>query len=77
MSQAAGRGVIEKVIAEAAPDEVWFWATHNGAELDLLPCSSHSRVHSRASPLPDRLSDPARRGPGRFGGAGELTRTTD
>ena len=36
--------VIEKVIAEAAPDEVWFWATHNGAELDLLMMTGGRRV---------------------------------
>jgi len=28
--------VIEEVIKAAAPDEVYFWATHAGAELDLL-----------------------------------------
>jgi len=28
--------VIEEVIKAAAPDEVYFWSTHNGAELDLL-----------------------------------------
>lgn len=28
--------ILEKVIAESAPDEAYFWATHNGAELDLL-----------------------------------------
>ena len=36
--------VIEKVIAEAAPDEVYFWATHNGAELDLLLMTGGRRV---------------------------------
>jgi len=28
--------VIEEVLKAAAPDEAYFWATHNGAELDLL-----------------------------------------
>ncbi len=28
--------VIEEVIKAQAPDEAYFWATHNGAELDLL-----------------------------------------
>ena len=28
--------ILEKVIAESSADEVYFWATHNGAELDLL-----------------------------------------
>jgi uncharacterized protein len=28
--------VIEEVIKAVAPDEFYFWATHNGAELDLL-----------------------------------------
>ena len=36
--------VIEKVVAEAAPDEVYFWATHNGAELDLLLLTGGRRV---------------------------------
>ncbi len=36
--------VIEKVVAEAAPDEVYFWATHNGAELDLLLLAGGRRV---------------------------------
>ena len=27
---------IEEVIRREAPDEVYFWGTHNGAELDLL-----------------------------------------
>ncbi len=36
--------VIEKVIAEAGPDEVYFWATHNGAELDLLLMTGGRRV---------------------------------
>ncbi len=36
--------VIEKVIAESAPDEVYFWATHNGAELDLLLMTGGRRV---------------------------------
>jgi hypothetical protein len=36
--------ILEKVIAEAAPDEVCFWATHNGAELDLLLLKQGRRV---------------------------------
>ena len=36
--------VLEKVIAEFAPDEAWFWATHNGAELDLLLLAGGRRV---------------------------------
>ena len=36
--------VLEKVIAEALPDEVYFWATHNGAELDLLLLAGGQRV---------------------------------
>ena len=28
--------VIEEVLKALAPDEIYFWATHNGAELDLL-----------------------------------------
>ena len=36
--------VLEKVIAESAPDEVYFWATHNGAELDLLLLKHGRRI---------------------------------
>ena len=36
--------ILEKVIAESAPDEVCFWATHNGAELDLLLLKQGRRV---------------------------------
>ena len=36
--------ILEKVIAEALPDEVYFWATHNGAELDLLLLAGGRRV---------------------------------
>ena len=36
--------ILEKVIAESTPDEVCFWATHNGAELDLLLLKQGRRV---------------------------------
>lgn len=36
--------ILGKVIAESAPDEVCFWATHNGAELDLLLLKQGRRV---------------------------------
>ena len=36
--------VIENVIAEAEPEKVYFWATHNGAELDLLLLAGGRRV---------------------------------
>ena len=36
--------VLEKVIAESTPDEAYFWATHNGAELDLLLLAGGRRV---------------------------------
>ena len=36
--------VLEKVIAESSPDEACFWATHNGAELDLLLLIQGRRV---------------------------------
>lgn len=36
--------ILEKVIAESSPDEVYFWATHNGAELDLLLLRGGRRV---------------------------------
>ena len=32
------------MIAESSPDEVHFWATHNGAELDLLLLRGGRRV---------------------------------
>ena len=28
--------VVEEVIRSVAPDEAYFWATHNGAEIDLI-----------------------------------------
>ena len=31
-----GAPALHRPIAESAPDEAWFWATHNSAELDLL-----------------------------------------
>ena len=36
--------ILEKVIGESVPDEVYFWATHNGAELDLLLLTQGRRV---------------------------------
>lgn len=36
--------VIEQVLALARPDEAWFWATHAGAELDLLLMKDGRRV---------------------------------
>ena len=36
--------VLEKVIAEAGADHVHFWATHNGAELDLLLLAGGRRI---------------------------------
>ena len=36
--------VLEKVIAESTPDQACFWATHNGAELDLLLLAGGRRV---------------------------------
>ena len=36
--------VLEKVIAESMPDQAYFWATHNGAELDLLLLAGGRRV---------------------------------
>ena len=36
--------IIEKVIAESSPDHVYFWATHNGAELDLLLSTGGRRI---------------------------------
>ena len=36
--------ILEKVIAESSPDEAYFWATHNGAELDLLLLNGGRRV---------------------------------
>lgn len=36
--------ILEKVVAESAADEVWFWATHNGAELDLLLLTQGRRI---------------------------------
>ena len=36
--------VIEEVIKAAAPDEVYFWGTHSGAELDLLLIKNGRRI---------------------------------
>ncbi len=36
--------IIEKVVAESSPDHVYFWATHNGAELDLLLLTGGRRI---------------------------------
>ena len=35
---------LEQVLQIAAPDEAWFWATHAGAELDLLMIKDGRRV---------------------------------
>ena len=35
---------LEQVLRLAAPDEAYFWATHNGAELDLLLLKDGQRV---------------------------------
>ncbi len=35
---------LEQVLRVAAPDEAYFWATHNGAELDLLLFKNGQRV---------------------------------
>lgn len=35
---------IEEVIKSVAPDEVYFWATHGGAELDLLMIKNGKRI---------------------------------
>ena len=36
--------VIEELLKALAPDEVYFWATHNGAELDLLILKDGHRI---------------------------------
>jgi predicted AAA+ superfamily ATPase len=36
--------VVEQVLRIAQPDEAYFWATHNGAELDLLLLKQGRRV---------------------------------
>jgi len=36
--------VMEEILAMAAPDEAYFWATHAGAELDLLLFQHGARV---------------------------------
>ena len=43
--------VIEKVIAEAAPDEVYLWATRNGAKLDQLLLTGGRRVGVAVKPV--------------------------
>ncbi len=36
--------VVEEMIKATAPDEVYFWGTHNGAELDLLLIKNGKKV---------------------------------
>lgn len=36
--------MVEKLLFEAAPEQAYFWATHNGAELDLLLLLGGRRV---------------------------------
>jgi predicted AAA+ superfamily ATPase len=36
--------VIEEIIKAAKPDEIYFWATHSGAELDLLLLKDGKRI---------------------------------
>lgn len=36
--------ILEKALAEARPDQAYFWATHAGAELDLLLFASGRRI---------------------------------
>ncbi|WP_420610354.1 ATP-binding protein [Candidatus Poriferisodalis sp.] len=36
--------ILEKTLAEARPDQAYFWATHAGAELDLLLFASGRRI---------------------------------
>lgn len=36
--------VIEEVIRATEPDEAYYWATHSGAELDLLLFKNHKRI---------------------------------
>ena len=36
--------VIEQVLAQAQPNEAYFWATHNGAELDLFLLKDGKRI---------------------------------
>lgn len=35
---------LEQVLRLARPDQAWFWATHQGAELDLLMMRGHRRI---------------------------------
>ncbi|NLP04410.1 ATP-binding protein [Candidatus Fermentibacteria bacterium] len=35
---------LEEIVTAVAPDEVFFWATHNGAELDLLAIKDGKRL---------------------------------
>ncbi|KAF0109242.1 MAG: ATPase AAA [Anaerolineaceae bacterium] len=36
--------VIEETLKAFAPDEAWFWATHSGAELDLMMVKNGQRI---------------------------------
>ena len=58
--------VVEEVLRAVAPDEAYFWATHNGAELDLLLFRDGKRfgVECKRMDAP-RLTPAMRGGPGR------------
>ena len=43
--------VLEKTLAEARPDQAYFWGTHAGAELDLLLLSRGRRVGVEIKPV--------------------------
>jgi predicted AAA+ superfamily ATPase len=39
--------VIEEAIGSVEPDDVYFWATHNGAEIDLVFSKSNASARMR------------------------------
>ena len=47
---------LEQVLRIAQPDEAYFWATHQGAELDLLL----ARMAAHEAPTPITAMDPKR-----------------
>jgi len=53
--------VIEEVIKVAQPDEVYFWATHSGAELDLMLIKDGKRIGVECKRMDAPKSTPSMR----------------
>ncbi len=54
---------IEEAIRRLEPDQAYFWATHNGAELDLLLFKEGRRVGKERDTSRRRSGDVSQRSP--------------